>query len=681
LKRNLLTIICLATILLVVCLAYLPGLRGPFVLDDAENISRDPSIAIKELSWEGIRNALGSDARGPLKRPLASLSFAMNYYWAGGFEATWPFKVTNLAIHAINTILVFGVALLLLSSPRLRETLTQSEKRAVALLGTALWAIHPIQLTNVLYVVQRMNSLATLFMLVGLILFMQGRLQLATSPKKALGYMGIGAIGGMALGLTAKENAALLPLYLLAIEYTLFSRDDMTRRTRAYLSGFYAFSFALPATVLVLYILTHPIFITDAFATRRFTAYERLLTETRILWYYVSLLLIPSTKRLSLFHDDIPLSHGIFDPFSTFVAASGIVIVLALSLLKTKRFPVAALAVLWFLVGQSMESTVLDLELVYEHRNYLPSLGPLLAFAYGLISMARHYPLSKAVWYGLPVALVGILGIGTWVRADSWKDIRTFATTEAQHHPASERANDFAARVSLIENHDVMGALPYTLRGLKAAPDEVGFLIDLQILLALVPAEYHSNMTALGISQELISPDRISAFLRTKPISVHGVISLENLQRCVAIPPHACNSLRDNAVQWLTISVDESPTSHTNRGILAASAARLLAYMGDYQRAYEYINRASAEFPYLVSYKLGKAEYLLKLGCREQAKFVLNQVEEMNQFEYAYNSVNRVSFNRLIEVYNASQKQGPDAARTKDLCYKLVREPLKIPLF
>jgi hypothetical protein len=671
-RRALITTICLASILLIVSLAYLPGLRGPFVLDDAENISRDPAIAMKELGWEGIRNALGSDARGPLKRPLASLTFAMNYYWAGGFDATWYFKVTNLVIHSINTLLVLRVALLLLSSPRLRETLTQPERWTVAYLCAALWAIHPLQLTNVLYVVQRMNSLSTLFILAGLILFMRGRLELATSSKKALWFMSIGAIGGMALGLTAKENAALLPLYLLVIEYTLFTRNDLTRRARQALFGFYALILALPATVLIVYIIAHPAFITDAFATRRFTAYERLLTESRILWYYIGLLLVPNTKRLSLFHDDIPLSSGVLDPLSTLFAIGGIAVAFAFALFRVKRFPVVALAILWYLVGHSMESTILDLELVYEHRNYLPSLGPVLACAYGLISLARSYPSSKPVWYGLAVVLVGMLGAGTWVRADSWKDIRTFAATEAQHHPQSERANDFAARVSLIENHDVWGALPYTLRGLKAAPDEVGFLVDLQILLALLPPEYRANVTMLDIPQEVLAPDRISDFLRSKSVSVHGVISLENLQQCVVTPPHACDALRGKAIQWLIIATDGSETSHAHRGILAASAAQLLAYTGDYRRAYEYINRASAEFPYLVSYRLGKAEYLLKLGCREQAKTVLEQIEKMKQLKYTYNTANQTSFNQLNEIYDASLKQSSSpAARTEQLCYKL----------
>lgn len=671
-RKKLTTIAGLAVILLIVSLAYLPGLNGPFVLDDAENISLDPSIAIDRLNFEEIQRALHADAHGPLKRPLASLTFALDYYWAGGFESTWYFKITNLIIHAINTVLVYGVLHLLLSTPRLRKTLTQPEQQAVALLGTALWAIHPIQLTNVLYVVQRMNSLSALFVLAGLILFLLGRQRLSTSPVKALWLMSGGAVGGMALGLTAKENAALIPLYLSVVEYTLFTRNDLTQWKRRQLYLFYAICFALPVAVFVTYIVTHPEFITDAFATRQFAAYERLLTESRILWFYVSLMLVPSTERMGLFHDDIPQSHGLFDPFSTFIAASGIAVVLAFSLFKAKRFPVAALAILWFLVGHSMESTIFDLELAFEHRNYLPSLGLFFALAYGLISLTKIGSSRKLPWYGLAVALVGMLGIVTWVRADSWKDINTFSISVAQHHPNSPRANDFAARVSLIEKQDVDASLRYTLRGIEAAPQEVGFLIDLQILLALLPPQYPLMVADPTIPPALTDPEAITRLLLGKRLSVHGVISLENLRRCIIRPPHPCGSLRKQATQWLTVAANESRTSHDYRGILAADAAQLFASAGNYKLAYAYMKRASAEFPDLISYKLGLAEYSLRLGCLDQAKSKIEQIEQIAQQKTALNQTNQASLDELKEMYSASVKPGSGTAHIAGhLCYKI----------
>lgn len=670
-KNRLIVITALAIILLVVSVVYLPGLQGPFVLDDLEHISRDPSIAVHNIDLEHIRKILNVGTLASLNRPLATLTFALNYSWADGVETTWYYKITNLIIHATNAILIYSVVFLLLSTSRLRETLTQSERQVVALIGTALWAIHPIQLTNVLYVVQRMNSLSTLFVLTALILFLLGRRRLSTSPIMALSLMSVGTVGGMALGLTAKENAALIPLYLGVVEYTLFSRDDLTQRTRHYLYVFYALSLALPVALFATYIAAHPEFITNEYATRRFTVYERLLTETRILWYYVSLLLIPSTKRLSLFHDDITLSHGLFDPFSTFIAASGIAIVLVFSLLKAKRFPVATFAILWFLAGHSMESTILDLELAYEHRNYLPSLGPFLAVSYGLILLTKIGSSKKLSWYVLTAALVGILGISTWVRANSWKDLYTFAVTEAEHHPDSERANDFAARVSFKVRQDIGESLRYTLRGQKAAPGEVGFLIDLQILLAILPTQPHPTVAVPSIPPELTDPETIARLLREKSISVHGVVSFENLRKCIVDAPYACRSLRDKAILWFSIAADESHTSKDYQGIIAADAARLFADAGDYDRAYQYVKRATAEFPHLMSYKIGLAEYTLKLGCPAQAKPLIEQIEQMAQ-QNPPNPINRASLTRLKEMYDISvRRSGSSAHGSEDLCYKM----------
>jgi hypothetical protein len=253
-RNNISAITGLVIILLVVGLIYLPGLHGPYVLDDSENITQIPSIAISKVDVENIRRIWNLEAFMSHKRPLTSLTFALNYHWAGGFESTWPFKTTNLVIHAINTTLVYGILLLLLSAPRLRESLSHSERLAVAMFGTALWAIHPIQLTNILYVVQRMNSLSTFFVLVGLTLFLVGRQRLSTSPGKALWLMTGGTIGGMVLGITAKENAALLPLYLLIVEYTMFTRDDLSQRTRRQLYLFLAFCLSLPVMLFVAYL-------------------------------------------------------------------------------------------------------------------------------------------------------------------------------------------------------------------------------------------------------------------------------------------------------------------------------------------------------------------------------------------------------------------------------------------
>ena len=134
-------------------LVYLPGLGGGFAFDDYHTIVDNPSLDIQTLSWDALLDAAMSGVGiGPLARPLAMLSFAANRSVAG--LRPEAYKLTNLAIHALNALLIFGL---------LRSWLPRLAPRAptaCAWLIAALWALHPINLTAVLYVVQRMTSLS-----------------------------------------------------------------------------------------------------------------------------------------------------------------------------------------------------------------------------------------------------------------------------------------------------------------------------------------------------------------------------------------------------------------------------------------------------------------------------------------------------------------------------------------
>ena len=108
LPRKLQAAALLATLALVV-LAYLPGLRGPFVFDDYPNILNNPAVAVTEFTPQALRAAALSNNSGPLGRPLAALSFGIDHYRAGGFYPL-AFKLSNLAIHLLNVLLVYALA-------------------------------------------------------------------------------------------------------------------------------------------------------------------------------------------------------------------------------------------------------------------------------------------------------------------------------------------------------------------------------------------------------------------------------------------------------------------------------------------------------------------------------------------------------------------------------------------
>lgn len=152
-------------------LIYWPGLQGSFVFDDEANILIPDGVRMTQLSVEAFRLALTSGHAGFSGRPVAQLSFAFNHYFSG-FEP-FAFKAMNLALHAANGILVFLLAWQLLAQcmPRLRGFALPITAATVA----ALWVLHPIQLTSVLLVVQRMTMLSALFLFSAFLLHINAR--------------------------------------------------------------------------------------------------------------------------------------------------------------------------------------------------------------------------------------------------------------------------------------------------------------------------------------------------------------------------------------------------------------------------------------------------------------------------------------------------------------------------
>lgn len=674
-------------IVLAVCIVYWPGLNGPYVLDDGENLLLNPSVALNDLTGKHILAALTGNDSGPLKRPLAAVSFAFNHYFNSGFYPTFAFKATNLAIHILNTCLLYLLCLKLLRTPCLAETLDVKTQQRVAVFAAALWALHPIQLTNILYVVQRMNSLSALFVISGLILFVHGRTLLDTvdRSKKGAALMIGGTLGGTVLGLTSKENAALLPLFALVIEYCLFSFWAEKNANRRFLSWFYMLIVVLPALSLVAYLAFKPDLILGSYATRHFSLFERTLTETRILWSYVGLIVFPVSRHFGLFHDDIVLSTNLYTPISTLFAVSGIFIALAIGLTQARRHPVIAFAILWFLAGHVIESSFLGLELAYEHRNYLPSYGILFAVAYGMIVGARSKYVADP---RLLTAILILFSFVTWNRANAWSNVRSLAEFTVRNHPDSPRANDFAARTSLGVNGDLTSAIRFTLGTLKLAPKEVGYHIDLQILLNKLSTELKQNIlprdkqkvgrhfdlhvTGLDANIQAIetkngirlvyrgsNPEIISELLEKEPISVHGIFSLEQLRHCILDAPRTCSPLQDEALNWFAIAADNPHTSRDYHAVIDGNTAMLYADIGNVAKALMYIDRASVLLPEHSSYQVAKAEYLIRLGRLEEAKHIIDRLavkpvpSDTSAAEYESN------IRKLKELYDKKTKETP----------------------
>ena len=155
---------------------------------------------------------------------------------------------------------------------------------------------------------------------------------------------------------------------------------------------------------------SNPQWLWAGYDLRSFTLFERLLTEGRVLWFYLGLIVFPQLEHLGLYHDDIAISTGLFTPWTTLPALVGLAWLAFLSWWTRTRAPLVSFGIAWFLIGHAMESTVLPLEIAHEHRNYLPLLGILLAAAWVLLRALENKGARKttgiALAIGAPIFLL-----------------------------------------------------------------------------------------------------------------------------------------------------------------------------------------------------------------------------------------------------------------------------------
>lgn len=426
----------LPALLLAVAAVYWPGLSGDFVFDDHPNIVGNPALRIFDGSLASLLEASGAGLSSSLGRPLSLATFAANLHFWG--DAPFSFKLVNLLVHLANGLLVYVLVAQLW--PRLRGS--NGQPGAVAFWVTAVWLLHPINLTPVLFVVQRMTSLSAFFTLAALVLYLHGRL---TDGRWRWMAMAIGLMICWPAGILAKETALLLPLYILLYEWlVLDSFDRLAPRARRIGLALLASAFIAGLVVLA----ANWSFIESTYRVRDFTVAQRLMTEARVLWFYVEQILLPRPELFSLHHDDFQVSRSLSVPPATAWAIAGWIAVLVVGFWQRRRRPWLSLGIFWFLAGHSLESSLLGLELVYEHRNYLPSLGILVGFA------ALCLPVSAASGGKLPryafaYSFAAFCALATALRAHQWGDEYLRTQIESNDHPQSARTHFEAGRAIL----------------------------------------------------------------------------------------------------------------------------------------------------------------------------------------------------------------------------------------
>jgi tetratricopeptide (TPR) repeat protein len=311
----------------------------------------------------------------------------------------------------------------------------------MSLAVSAIWLLHPMQISTVMYVVQRMTVLSGTFTLLGLILYCKGRARLADTPWHGYAQMAIGVGLCSILATLAKQSGALLPVFALCLEITLL-RELPGDRWKLW-QRFGRIGLMLVPVALAAYIVRQWPVMLQHYVGRGYTLPERLLTEGRVLLDYLRLMAIPSTAELGIFGDGYPLSRGWLSPPATLAAAAFLAALVVAGLALHRRAAWISLAILWFFAGHLLESTVLPLEIYFEHRNYLPMLGPIVGLAWWL---ARLRPDSHRFTASIMAIFPALLALLTYSSSLVWGNQALAAEIWPRQHPQSQRVRQMSAR-------------------------------------------------------------------------------------------------------------------------------------------------------------------------------------------------------------------------------------------
>lgn len=682
--------LCIVALLIAsVWLAYRPGLDGPFLFDDYSNITGNRLIAIERLSLHELAGAASSNKGSLLDRPLPRITFALNYFFSGETFVPFVFKVTNLVVHAANVVIVYFLLRMLfsvLSTAARPENRAKAEGRAVtiAALAAALWGLHPLNLSSVLYVVQRMTSMSAFFVLAGILGFVFGRKLFPDNAARGISLMAGAVIGGVSLGFLCKENAVLLPLFAATVELVFFSRDNLAAGAKRYLAVFYGVLLGLPVMAGVVFLLFNPEFILGSYASREFSLAERLLTEPRVLFFYLSLIFVPSISRLGLYHDDFQLSTGLLAPPSTLLAILAWSLIVIFLVAGLRRRAVWAFGLAWFLAGHALESTLIGLELAHEHRNYVPGIGICAMIVYYLAALFEKLRSGGRLLVVSGLCMVLAFGFVNYVRAEIWSTRISLYESLARYHPQSYRSLAGLAITMIDTKRDVREVYQtYT----KAAQANAHAVYPLVWMARILQGLHSSNLPRRGgagaapeDSPEMIEWDaemvlersRVDMLARAVAMEIRNRLSagkthvetievLTTTQQCLLNGRDDCVGLRDRLMEWHLIALDRLPSGRRERAALELSIARLYFERGDIESARQYVDRAVASSGRDSGYRLEKALFHVRLGNIAAAEDIIDDVERRmgwrrahaDDIEYLRGEVKNALANRGAAVPSA----------------------------
>jgi tetratricopeptide (TPR) repeat protein len=400
--------------------------QAPFAFDDETSIIDNPII-------RSLSGFLSDGYAYNPRRFIGYLTLALNYHF-GGFTVT-GYHVVNLAVHIASGLLVYWLVQLTFRTPFLRRSLLAPRSDLLALAVALLFVVHPIQTQAVTYIVQRFASLATLFYLAALVLHVRWRLASEAGKEFFSGSVlpsFLLSLVAALLAMKTKEIAFTLPFVVLLYEFAFFGRPGMERL--ASLVPMLLTAAIIPVSMVGVGKL-FGVMLSDvdksAVTGQMLSRWDYLCTQFGVVVTYLRLIFLPVGQNLDY---DYPASHSLFEAHTLF----SLLLLLTLfsaSLLFWRRagrggdtgLRLAAFGILWFFVTLSVESSVIPIiDVIFEHRVYLPSVGIFIALvtlcAIGAEKMGERIPVAVRLQLPLLLVVTILLAVTAHARNMVWKD-------------------------------------------------------------------------------------------------------------------------------------------------------------------------------------------------------------------------------------------------------------------
>ncbi len=426
----------LAGLAAAVFLAYANSLTGTWALDDSA-IGQFASIE-KSLDLR-----LGY-------RKLAYVSFLINK-WINPLDPV-NYRIMNIAIHVLNAALVYWLAFLTLRLPGMRERFSRYAF-PVAALSSVVFALHPININAVSYIVQRMASLAALFSLLALISYIYGRRPAASGTSAAFFYM-LSAVF-VFMGIFSKENAIMAMPLIVLYDYFFIARFEEHGAGRK--TVFVVLGGLLLLGAVTVFLDLHKVVgemagvllgMNRVVPEKPWTAVDvywtplqHILTEFRVICRYLSLIALPLPGRMVFDYWGFVPSTGISTPSSTLFSLMAVAGLIAFSIIRRRTLPFISFGILWYVIAISLESFLaVGSDLYFEHRNYLPVAGLFFGIAAQAAVSFRESFFSQKTFWAILLVLTAVLGGMTFRRNFVWKDSITLWTDTVNKAPQNLRA-------------------------------------------------------------------------------------------------------------------------------------------------------------------------------------------------------------------------------------------------